>query len=106
MPRNLYTFKEIVLCAYAAKYDSNDLGGIDKIIAITNRSEGSIKMKIQNIAAMFDEENIPRFNKITPLSGRPHGQDGRRTNWDIVKTICQLPKEKFLDKCIAITREI
>ena len=62
MKRNLFTYEEIVLCTYAAMYNANDFGGIEKIYDITNRSINSIKMKIMNIASMLDEEGIERFN--------------------------------------------
>ena len=104
MKRNLFTYEEIVLCTYAAMYNANDFGGIEKIYDITNRSINSIKMKIMNIASMLDEEGIERFNYniISPLTGLPTGETGRRTNWDIVSSLCTLPKNEFLTKCKGI----
>ncbi len=104
MKRNLFTYEEIVLCSYAAMYNANDFGGIKKIYDITNRSINSIKMKIMNIASMLDEEGIERFNYniISPLTGLPTGETGRRTNWDIVSSLYTLPKNEFLTKCKGI----
>lgn len=104
MKRNLFTYDEIVLCTYAAMYNENDFGGIEKIYNITNRSRSSIKMKIMNIASMLDEEGIKRFNynRIFPLTGLTTGETGRRTNWDIVSSLYTLPKNEFLTKCKGI----
>lgn len=104
MKRNLYTPDEITLCTYSAIYDANDFGGILKINFLKNRSIDSIKMKIQNIAEMLDEEGIKRFNygEISPLTGLPNGQTGRRTNWELVKKLYPLNKNDFLKKCKTI----
>lgn len=97
--RKLYTENEIILCTYSAIYDADDFGGIFEIGKLTNRSTDSIKMKIQNIAAMLDEAGIQRFNRVPKLTGLSTGQSGRKTNWDIVKNIHKLPKGEFLRKC-------
>lgn len=52
--RNLYTEKEIVVCTYIARFGRNDFNEND-IVKIKSRSLSSIKMKVQNIAAMIDE---------------------------------------------------
>ena len=99
--RNLFTENEIVLCTYIArfgraKYDES---------AIHNwcsRSLGSIKLKVQNIAAMLDEEGYPFSSRVTPLSGRPHGETGRRTNWNVVSSLVQLSQGAHYAKCISI----
>lgn len=105
--RNLFTIEEIVLCTYAAMYDSDDFGGIDKIYLLQHRSISSIKMKIMNIASMLDENGIQRFNYnyVPPLTGLTTGQTGRRTNWDIVELLYSLPKEEFLKRCMDIVEE-
>lgn len=97
--RNYFTREEIVLCTYAAMYDATDFGGISCIETLTSRSHASVKMKIQNIAAMLDEANVRRYNNVSPLSGLPTGESGRKTNWDIVLSIYKLPKEEFLQRC-------
>lgn len=51
-PRNYFTTDEITLCACAAMYDARDFGGERSIESRTRRGPASIKMKIQNIAAM------------------------------------------------------
>ena len=58
MSRNRFSHEEIILCAYAARFDGRDIGGIDAIHGIGARSRASIRMKIKNIAAMLDEEGI------------------------------------------------
>ena len=100
--KNYFTQDEIVLCTYAAMYEINDFGDSFKIETLTHRSKASISMKIQNIAAMLDEANIQRYNKIKALTGLPQGQSGRKTNWDIVVSIYKLPKQEFLKKCLSI----
>lgn len=101
-PRLRNTPEELVLCTYAARYDASDFGGVDLIYALGYRSAASIKMKIQNIAAMLDEERIPRESDIKPLSGRPPGESGRRTDWDVVSQLVNLSKEVHLKRCLAI----
>ena len=99
--RNLFTEDEIVLCTYIARF------GRDKYdeLAIHNwcsRSLYSIRMKVQNIAAMLDEEGYPFSQRVTPLSGSPHGEPVRRTNWDVVSSLVQLSETAHYAKCIRI----
>lgn len=100
--RNYFTPDEIMLCTYAAIYDSNDFGGVGRIERLTNRSSASIKMKIQNIAAMLDESGIERHNDVRALTGRPPGEAGRMTNWDQVEPLTLLKQPEFLAMCRAI----
>jgi len=62
-------------------------------------------MKVQNIAAMFDEEGIERGNSVKGLSGKPHGEIGRRTDWEFVSKYLQISKSDHLAECIAILYE-
>ena len=78
----LYTEDEVTLCTYAARFDDAAIGGIEAIRRLRGRSAESVTAKIQNIAAMLDEEGIARENRVAPLTGRPAGQSGRRTNWN------------------------
>lgn len=105
MKRNCYTENELTLCAYAALYEQNDFGGIKAIAQITNRSAASIKMKIQNFVAMLNEEGLPCSPSIPPLSGKPHGERGRRTHWPILKPLTLLSRESLLMKCRKILVE-
>lgn len=105
MARNYYTADEITLCTYAAMYDAADFGGEQRLQLLTHRSPGSIRMKIQNIAAMLDEAGIPRQSFVSPLSGRPPGEHGRTTNWEQVQPLCRLPKAVFLERCRAIVSQ-
>lgn len=107
MQRVKYTTEEITLCTYAAMYDSDDFGGDNAIRKLHSRpteqhSMASIKMKIKNIASMLDERDIPRYNRITPLTGKPTGENGRTTNWNIVQHLYCLEREAFKKKCMAI----
>jgi hypothetical protein len=97
--RNYFTKDEIVLCTYAALYDATDFGGVSRIESITHRSLDSIQMKIQNIAAMVDEAGVARSSNVSPLTGLPQGQSGRKTNWDIVEPLCKLSRQTFLQQC-------
>jgi hypothetical protein len=98
MPRQEYTDDEVVLCTYIALYGRSLL--IEKKIAsYGKRSEASVKMKVQNIAAMLDEEGIERSQEVTALTGVTTGQDGRRTNWDVVSKLVGTSKDEHKQKC-------
>lgn len=100
--RTPFSRPEIILCAYAAIYDSSDFGGIGVIQRLQSRSLSSIKLKIQNIVAMLDEEGLNRNNRESALTGLPKGERGRRTNWDIVESYITLSRHHFLQECLAI----
>jgi hypothetical protein len=97
---------EIVLCAYAARFNGDDFPGIDAIHSLLGRSRASIQMKIQNIAAMLEEQGIVRSNEVSPLSGRTTGEQGRRTNWDIVSGLLRLSREEHLAECHRILQSV
>ena len=105
--REKYTEDEIVLCTYAAMYNADDFGGIEKIHKLKDRSKASIEMKIKNIASMLDEENVKRHNydNISPLTGLTTGKSGRRTNWNIVEKLHPLYQNDFLNTCKKIVKE-
>ncbi|MDM9630216.1 hypothetical protein [Robiginitalea aurantiaca] len=98
MKRNLYTKDEITLCTYIARLGRNEFDEHD-IHKLKKRSVASIKMKIQNIASMLDEEGYPTDNNVSKLTGKPPGEKGRRTNWDIVRNLTVLNKQEFLSLC-------
>ena len=102
MPGDLFTRDEVLLCTYAARFDVDDLGGVEAIQSLRRRSAGSIRMKIQNIASMLDEEGIQRESDVSPLTGRPPGESGRRTNWDWVEPLVPLSRSELLSKCKAV----
>ena len=99
--RKLYTDEEIVLCTYIAKFGRKDFDE-NHISLIENRSVASIKMKVQNIAAMLQEEGFAHSPEISVLSGVTTGQSGRRTNWNIIEPIAEISKEEHLRKCKTI----
>jgi hypothetical protein len=80
-------------------------GGIQAIRSISGRSGASIQMKIQNIAAMLDEEGIARESDVSPLKGVPAGQSGRRTNWDWIERLASIPKAELLSICRRILND-
>jgi hypothetical protein len=80
--RNPYTENEIIVCAYIARFGRNDFNEED-IVNLENRSLSSIRMKVQNIAAMLEEEGIKHSEEVSKLTGLPAGQKGRRTNSDL-----------------------
>ena len=98
--RKLYTEEEIVVCTYIARF-GRGLNEKD-IVRIQNRSERSIKMKIQNIASMLKEEGFKISDKISPLTGLTTGQKGRKTNWNIVEPLATMPKNDLFRKCTEI----
>ncbi len=107
MPRGLRnTPQELTLCTYAAMYDAEDFGGIDAIHSLGLRSLDSIKMKIQNIASMLDEEGHQRESTIKGLTGKPHGETGRRTDWDFVSTYLEIDRIDHLQECLDILDEV
>lgn len=61
-----FTRDEVVLCAYAPRFNGDDLGGIEAIHSLTLRSRESIQLKVLNIAAMLDEEGVPRRVRSAP----------------------------------------
>ncbi|NOT01633.1 MAG: hypothetical protein HOP29_13510 [Phycisphaerales bacterium] len=99
MRNTRYSDDEIVLCTYAALSNADDFGGVEAIHSLGRRSRGSIVLKIRNIAAMLDERKIPRENLVSPLSGRPPGQNGRSTDWDRVTQLVELSSAELLAKC-------
>ena len=101
MSRNYYTEDEITLCTYIARFGLREFSEID-IHKKYGRSLDSIKMKIQNIASMLDEEEITRYSDVKGLSGVPTGESGRRTNWNWVQKLILLSKEELFSKCESI----
>lgn len=100
-----FTRAEVVLCAYAARFDGDDFGGVEAIQLLTSRSRDSLQLKVLNIAAMLDEEGLTRESGINPLSGLPAGQQGRRTNWDVVSELVSLTRKQHLAECHDILHE-
>jgi len=98
MSRNIYTEDEVILCTYIALYEGALLSE-KKISSIGKRSEGSVKMKVQNIAAMLDDKKISRNPKISPLAGLPAGESGRETDWPTVQKMLGLGKKDHWSKC-------
>ena len=100
--RNAFTREELVLCIYAALYDIDDFGGLNEIHSLHSRSVASIRMKIQNLVAMCDEAGVARHNSEHSLTGLPHGQKGRRTNWDLVSHYSSISRDDHLQECLQI----
>ena len=63
-------------------------------------------MKVQNIAAMLDEEGFEYSNEVSILSGLPRGQSGRRTNWNIVKQYVTMPNSNHKNICFDVLNNI
>lgn len=105
MKRNLFTKNEIILCTYLARFGKEEFNE-DEISTIKDRSISSIKMKVQNIAAMLDEEGFDSSEHISKLSGKTTGEKGRRTNWDIVRTLTGNSKQELLNICERILTEV
>lgn len=59
----------------------------------------SIKMKVQNIAAMLYENGYETDSNISKLTGKPSGKKGRMTNWDIVNKLSEMNKNELLKVC-------
>jgi len=98
LARNLFISDEVVLCAYIAMHGRGDISE-DVVQKLTNRSLSSILMKVQNIAAMLREEGYRCSPQISSLAGLPAGMKGRRTNWDVVRTLPLKDRAAFLSLC-------
>ena len=86
---------EIILCTYIARFGRRfiDEGQICSLSHI--RSVASIKANVSNIAHMMLEEGYGCSRKVSPLSGKPTGEQGRRTNWEVVRTLVDLTEPEF-----------
>tara|TARA_R110002096_G_scaffold275178_2_gene468934 strand:- start:1848 stop:2156 length:309 start_codon:yes stop_codon:yes gene_type:complete len=98
MKRNLYTKEEIILCTYIARFGRSKFDESD-IHKLRERSIASIKMKVQNIASMLVENGFEIDSEVSKLTGKPSGEKGRTTNWDIVETIVKLNKIDLYNLC-------
>ena len=98
MSRKTYTDDEVVLCTYIARFGRGFINE-KRISRLENRSESSVKMKVQNIAAMLHEEGYAKSNEVSILSGVTTGEKGRRTNWDIVGPLANMEKDQLKEKC-------
>ena len=96
--KKLFTDQEVILCTYIAKFGRGFFNE-KRITRLGNRSEDSVKMKVQNIAAMLKEEGFQHSPDVSALSGVTTGEEGRRTNWDIVKPIAGISKEEHKKMC-------
>jgi actin-related protein len=98
MKRNLFTKDEITLCTYIARFGKREFDEND-IQKLKERSISSIKMKVQNIASMLDENGFETDDNVSKLTGKPPGVKGRKTNWDIVSKLADLKKQDLLSLC-------
>lgn len=103
LKRKLYTKEEIILCTYIARYGRREFDE-NNIHLLENRSISSIKMKVQNIASMLYEEGFNVHHEVSKLTGKPPGEKGRRTNWEIVSGLTDFNKTKFLSICQSIIK--
>lgn len=103
MKRNLYTKDEVILCSFIARYGRRDFDEND-IHKLNGRSISSIKMKVQNIASMLYEEGFNVHPEVSKLTGKPPGEKGRRTNWDLVGSLTNLSKNELLLICQSIIK--
>ena len=101
MKRNLYTKEEIILCTYIARFGRNEFTEYN-IHSLKERSVSSIKMKVQNIASMLFENDYEIDSNVSKLTGKPPGNKGRLTNWDIVKDLAEMNKNDLFNLCSKI----
>ena len=102
MPRGkYYTEPEVTLCAYIARFGRDAFDEHD-IHRWCPRSLRSIRTKIQSIAAKLREEGFDCHPGIAPLSGGTTGEEGRRTNWDIVSKLVGLSRSQHRTRCLEI----
>lgn len=103
MAKNLFTDQEVVLCTYIARFGRGFFNE-KRVSRLEKRSEDSVKMKVQNIAAMLNEEGYDSSDEVAKLGGLPRGQDGRKTNWHLVSALAELSKQEFKERCRPILR--
>jgi hypothetical protein len=101
MARKLFTENEIILCTYIARFGRGYFNE-KRICRLEIRSESSVKMKVQNIASMLDEEDYPYSSEVSCLSGVTTGEQGRRTNWNIVKGLVESEQHELKEQCKSI----
>ena len=90
-----YTEAEITLCTYIARFGRRFIDE-ERILTLFNRRPvSSIKMKVSNIAHMLYEAGYAHSHEVSPLSGKPSGETGRRTNWDVVRTLVDLTEPEL-----------
>ena len=101
--RKLFTENEIILCTYIARCGRGYFNE-KRVTRLENRSEASVKMKVQNIAAMLKEEGFQQRLDVSPLCGVTTGDEGRRTNWDVVAPLTEASNEDLKHRCKEIFR--
>ena len=87
----------MIACTYIARFGKQH--GIDeKTIseAFGLRNERSVRAKVRNIVAMLKEEGYS-VGFSSGLSGKPPGERGRRTHWNIVEGLVGLNEPTFRD---------
>ena len=99
MSGSRFTPEEVTLCAYIAMYDGYEFGGDKAVHYLAHRSLQSIKMRIRNIVAALDEDNVQRSANITPHKGASGNGLARRTDWHIISNLVNLPRSQFLTEC-------
>jgi hypothetical protein len=99
--KNLYTKPEIILCTFIARFGRKHFNEAD-IAGLKGRSESSIILKVMNIASMLLEGGYSASKEVSSLTGKPSGQKGRRTNWDVVMTLVDLSENEMKNQCFGI----
>lgn len=54
---------------------------------------------MQNIATMLHENVYETDSNMSKLTGKPSGEKGRMTNWDIVKKLVEMEKNELRELC-------
>ena len=79
MARNRYTRNETILCTYIARFGRGLIDEEQVATLYSRRTADSVRMKVQNIARMLNEEGYRTCREIHPWGG------GYRTDWHIVQ---------------------
>jgi hypothetical protein len=101
MSRIPFSEDEYVLCAYAAMYGAEDIGGLIKA-NLNGHPPASLAMKVMNIVADLDAKDIKRSANWAPLTGTTTGLGTRFTGWIIVEPLTRLSQQQLLSKCRSI----
>ena len=64
------------------------------------RTDASVKLAIQNIAAKLDEEKIPRNKGIAKLSGADSKGIVAGTHWEFIEPLTKLPQSELLEQVL------
>lgn len=86
-----FTPAETIRCTFIARFGRDDFDECQ----ISNRSLSSLRMKVQNVAAMLEHRGYRISDQVSPLSGTSAGLPPRFVDWEIIEQYVDMPKHEF-----------